>query len=174
MLNVMQIETPYNKAILKKYPEQVVIVLAKESSGRVNPISIGMAMPTSHNSPMMAVSVGLTRYSLNVIREAREFVVAFPSESQAKETLFFGTRSGRNTDKLKDSGIATIAAKKIDCLLLDDAVANFECRLAGEFTAGDHVIFVGEIIAAHVNPDSPDRLYTVAQGYKMSGVSSKS
>jgi flavin reductase (DIM6/NTAB) family NADH-FMN oxidoreductase RutF len=169
----MQIETPFNEAIVKKYPEQVVIVLAKERSGRVNPITLGWTMITSHNPPMMAISVGLTRYSLNVIREAKEFVIAFPSELQKDDTLLFGTTSGRNTDKLKDSGISTIPAKKIDCVLLDDAVANFECSLEGDFVTGDHVIFVGKIIAAHINPDAPGRLYTVAKGYKMAGVSPK-
>ena len=169
----MQIEKQFSEAILKKYPEQVSIVLAKERSGRVNPITLGWTMLTSHNPPMMAFSVGLTRYSLDVIRKAGEFVIAFPSELQSEETLFFGTKSGRDTDKLDVSGVTTVKAKKIDCLLLDDAVANFECRLAGEFTTGDHVIFAGEVVQAHINPDAPGRLYTVAKGYKMSGISIK-
>ena len=169
----MQIDTPFNDAIVKKYPEQVVIVLAKERSGRVNPITLGWTMITSHNPPMMAISVGLTRYSLNVIREAKEFVIAFPSELQSKETLFFGTTSGRDTDKLKEAGVSTIPAKKINCLLLNDAVANFECHLVGDFKTGDHVIFDGQVVTAHVNPVEHGRLYTVAKGYKMAGVSPK-
>ena len=169
----MQMETTFTESIARKYPEQIVIVLAKESSGRVNPITLSWVMPTSHNPPMFAFSVAFTRYSFEVIRKAGEFVIAFPSEFQAKETLLFATSSGRDTDKLKESGIAVIPAKKVDCLMLQDAVANFECRLAGEFTTGDHVIFAGEVIASHVNPDSPDRLYTVAKGYKMSGISIK-
>jgi len=170
----MQIEKQFSEAILKKYPEQVSIVLAKERSGRVNPITLGWTMLTSHQPPMMAFSVGLTRYSLDVIRKAGEFVIAFPSELQSEETLFFGTRSGRDTDKLDMSGAATVPSKKIDCVLLDDAVANFECRLASELITGDHVIFTGEVIQAHINPDAPGRLYTVAKGYKMSGISPKS
>ena len=169
----MQIETNISDAIVKKYPEQVVIVLAKEKSGRVNPITLGWTMITSHKPPMMAFSVGLTRYSLNVIREAGEFVIAFPSELQAEETLLFGTKSGRDTDKLNVSGVSTVPAKETDCLLMDDAVANFECRLAGEFQTGDHVIFAGEIVKAHVNPNAPGRLYTVAKGYKMKGITVK-
>ncbi|MFC1561005.1 flavin reductase family protein [Candidatus Latescibacterota bacterium] len=169
----MQVETTFNEANIKKYPEQVVIVIAKEKSGRVNPVTIGWTMLTSHQPPMMAISVAKTRYSLNIIREAGEFVIAFPSEKQAKETLLFGTKSGRDTDKITLSGISTIPAKKIDCLLLDDAVANFECRLVGEYTTGDHVIFVGEVLLAHVNPVSQGRIYIVGKGYKMSGVSPK-
>ncbi len=90
----MQVETTFNEANLKKYPEQVVIVLAKEKSGRVNLITIGWTMLTSHQPPMMAISVAEKRYSVGVIRGAGEFVIAFPSEKQAKETLLFGTKSG--------------------------------------------------------------------------------
>ena len=167
----MQVETDVTGAILKKYPEQIVILFAKEQSGRVNPITIGWTMITSHHPPMMAISVGITRYSLNIIREAVEFVIAFPSAYQEKETLLFGTKSGSNAHKLKESGVSTSPAKQIDCLLLYDAVANFECSLAGEFISGDHVIFVGNIIKAHINPVAPGRLYTIAKEYKMSGVS---
>jgi flavin reductase (DIM6/NTAB) family NADH-FMN oxidoreductase RutF len=148
----------------------VVIALAKEKSGKVNPITLGWCMLTSHVPPMMALSVGITRYSLEVIRGAGEFVLAFPSELQAESSLVFGTKSGRTQDKIKLSGIRTVPAKHIDCLLLDDAVANFECRLAGEYPTGDHVIFVGEVIAAHVNPKAPGRLFTVAKGYKLKGI----
>ena len=169
----MQVKPPFTEAILKKYPEQVVIVLAREKTGRVNPITIGWFMFTSHEPPMIAFSVGKTRYSLGVIRESGEFVISFPSELQAKETLLFGTKSGRNTYKLDMSGISTVPAQEIDCLLLDDAVANFECRLIGEYTTGDHVIFAGEVVSAHVNPDSPGRIYTVGKGYIMGGVSIK-
>ena len=83
----MQVKTPFNDAIVKKYPEQIVIALAKERSGKVNPITLGWTMLTSHKPPMMAISIGLTRYSLEVIREAGEFVIAFPSKFQAEEAL---------------------------------------------------------------------------------------
>ena len=167
----MQSETLYNKAIGKKYPEQVVIVLAREKSGRVNPITLGWTMLTSHDPPMMAFSVGFRRYSLGVLREAQECVIAFPSELQAEETLLFGTKSGRDTDKMELSGVSTVPAKLVDCVLLEDAVANFECRLNGEFETGDHVIFAGEIVASHINADAPGRLYTLGKGYKMGGLS---
>ncbi|MBN1294414.1 MAG: flavin reductase family protein [Candidatus Latescibacteria bacterium] len=166
----MQVESPFKEAIIRKYPEQVVIVLARDRSGRINPITLGWTMLTSNVPPMMAFSVGIRRYSLEVLRAAKECVIAFPSELQTQETLLFGTKSGRDTDKINDSGISVIQAKQVDCVLIKDAVANFECRLTGEFPTGDHVIFFGEIIVAHVNPHAPGRLYTVGKGYKMSGI----
>ena len=169
----MQEETDFNKAIITKYPEQVAIVLAREKSGRVNPISIGWTMLTSHTPPMMAISVGCGRYSLDVIRAAGEFVIAFPSERQADEVLLFGTKSGRDMNKLDLSGTATVPATQVDCLLLDDAVANFECRLVGEYETGDHVIFVGEVLTAHVNPDAQGRLFNCGKGYVLLGIAVK-
>ncbi len=170
----MQQETPFKKAVIRKYPEQLVIALAKEASGKVNPITIGWTMLTSHEPPMMAISVGTQRYSLEVIRGAGEFVISFPSEFQHDAAYLFGTKSGRDGfDKLAAAGIATVPATKIDCLMLDEAVANFECRLASEHITGDHVVFVGEVLASHVNPDMEDRLYTVASGFRMRGISVK-
>jgi flavin reductase (DIM6/NTAB) family NADH-FMN oxidoreductase RutF len=50
----------------------------------------------------------------------------------------------------------------IDSVLLADAVANFECRVVSEMQTGDHVIFVGQVVASHVNEDaSRKRLYSV-------------
>ena len=166
----MQVAKSFKEAILKKYPEQVVIVLAKEKSGRINPITLGWTMLTSHEPPMMAFSVGLKRYSLKVLRETKECVIAFPSELQGEETLLFGTKSGRDTNKLELSGIKTVPAAVVDCVLLEDAVANFECRLTHELQTGDHVIFAGEKVATYVNPQAPGRLYTVGKGYKMGGL----
>jgi flavin reductase (DIM6/NTAB) family NADH-FMN oxidoreductase RutF len=89
----------------------------------------------------------------------------------AKESLFFGTNSGRDVDKIKQTGTKTEPAKAIDSVLLSDAVANFECQLEAEITTGDHIIFVGRIVASHVNTEPKKRLYTVGKGYKMASVS---
>ncbi|KPJ52716.1 MAG: hypothetical protein AMS16_05985 [Planctomycetes bacterium DG_58] len=169
----MQRKGNYSEAILTKYPEQVVIAMAKDASGKPNPITLGWTMITSGTPPMMAISVGRTRHSLEAIRGAGEFVIAFPSEDMADEALFYGTKSGRDMDKLKEFGAETVPAEKIDCVLLANAVANFECVLRAELTTGDHVIFAGEIVASHVNAQGKRRLYTLGSGYKMGGVSAK-
>ncbi len=158
----MQTETPYNEAIARKYPEQVVIAIAKDAQGKHNPISLGWTMITSGEPPMMAISVGLARHSRAAIREAREFVICFPSSTMAADVLYFGTRSGRDEDKLTAFGAKTQPATKIDSVLLSGAAANFECALESELETGDHVIFVGRVVAAHVNEDpSVARLYNL-------------
>ena len=167
----MQIEASHGKAIARKYPEQVVIAIAKDPQGKYNPITLGWTMITSGQPPMMAISIGHTRYSLQAVRQAKEFVIAFPSSTMAEDALFHGTKSGRDMDKLAECGTKTQPATAIDGVLLADAVANFECKLASELETGDHVLFVGRVVAAHMNEDAKvRRLYTRGTGYEMGGV----
>jgi len=166
----MQKRATFADALATKYPEQVAIAIARDGRGKYNPMTLGWAMQTSHEPPMWAISVGLTRYSLQVIRAAGAFVLAFPSERQENETLLFGTRSGRDVDKLVEAGTRTRPAACIDCVLLEDAVANFECRVVGELPSGDHVIFVGEVLASYVSDTPLNRLYTVGPGHQLAGL----
>jgi flavin reductase (DIM6/NTAB) family NADH-FMN oxidoreductase RutF len=120
---------------------------------------------------MMAIGVAAKHYSVEAIRHSQSFVISFPSADQADAALFFGSRSGRDHDKFAEFDCETGPAKEIDSVLLTDAVANFECILESETIAGDHIIFVGKVIAAHKNPESKKRLYTVGPGHKMGSAS---
>ena len=170
----MQKQAEFGEAIKTKYPEQVVIAIAKDKAGRANPITLGWTMIVSGKPPMMAIAVAKTHYSIETIRHSKCFCLAFPSSEMADATLFFGSKSGRDIDKFAESDAQhgqvhceTEPAKEIDSVLLTDAVANFECTLESETAAGDHIIFVGKIVASHTNVEPKKRLYTVAPGHKL-------
>jgi flavin reductase (DIM6/NTAB) family NADH-FMN oxidoreductase RutF len=169
----MQRTVPFNLAMESRYPEQVCVVIAKDSQGKYNPITVGWFMPTSFKPPLVAISIGKTRYSLEAIRFSKAFVVAFPSESQADDAKLFGTKTGRSVDKLAMTGTALLPATQVDSRLLKDAVANFECRLVSEVETGDHVIFVGEVIASHITENPANRLYTLVKSQHMGGLRQK-
>jgi len=163
----MQKKVKYEQAIKTKYPEQVVIAIAKDRAGKANPITLGWTMIASGEPPMMAIAVAKTHYSIEAITYSECFTIAFPSSEMAEAALFFGSKSGRNIDKFAEFECKTEPAKKIDSVLLSDAVANFECTLESQMVAGDHVIFVGKIVASHTNTEPTKRLYTVGPGHKL-------
>jgi flavin reductase (DIM6/NTAB) family NADH-FMN oxidoreductase RutF len=166
----MQKQVPYSEAKATKYPEPLAIVMAKDREGKVNPIPVGWIMTASNEPPMLAIAVGKTRYSAETITHSRSFTVAYPSEAMQPLVLAFGSASGRDVDKLEEAACATQPALEIDGLLLTDAVANFECELESYMPAGDHMIFVGRVVAAHVTDLPLDRLYTVGPDHTMGGV----
>ena len=163
----MQKQVDYEQAVSTKYPEQIVIAIAKDRNGKANPITLGWTMIVSGTPPMMAIAVASTHYSIECIRYSKCFTIAFPSADMADATLFFGSKSGRDFDKLANSDCKTEPAKQIDSVLLTDAVANFECTLESQTTAGDHIIFVGKVVVSHINIEPKKRLYTIGSGHKM-------
>jgi flavin reductase (DIM6/NTAB) family NADH-FMN oxidoreductase RutF len=166
----MQKQAEYTQAIKTKYPEQIVIAIAKDKTGRANPVTLGWTMIASGTPPMMAIAVARKHYSIETIRHSKNFTLAFPSSDMGDTALFFGSKSGRDIDKLANCDCKTQPAKAIDSLLLSDAVANFECTLESETDAGDHIIFLGRVVASHINKEPKKRLYTVGPGHKLGGV----
>lgn len=167
----MQKQVEYQDAIKTKYPEQVVIAIAKDKAGRANPVTLGWTMLVSGEPPMMAISVYKGHYSIKTIRHSKCFTICYPSSEMADAAFFFGSKSGRDVDKFAEFDCKTEPAKVIDSVLLSDAVANFECTLESETQAGDHIIFVGKIIASHTNTKPKKRLYTIGPGHKLGAVS---
>jgi flavin reductase (DIM6/NTAB) family NADH-FMN oxidoreductase RutF len=167
----MQKQAEYSEAIRTKYPEQVVIAVAKDKEGRANPVTLGWTMIVSGNPPMMAIAVASKHYSIEAITHSKCFTISFPSADMADAALFFGSKSGRDIDKFAEFKCDTEPAKEINSVLLIDAVANFECTLESQMVAGDHVIFVGKVVESHTNTEPTKRLYTVGPGHKLGSVS---
>jgi len=167
----MQKHVEYSDAVKTKYPEQVVIAIAKDRNGKANPVTLGWTMIASGNPAMMAIAVAKTHYSVEAITHSRCFTIAFPSSEMADAALFFGSRSGRKVDKFAEFDCQTEPAREIDSVLLTDAVANFECTLESQVPAGDHMIFIGTVVCSHMNTEPRKRLYTVGPGHKLGAVS---
>jgi flavin reductase (DIM6/NTAB) family NADH-FMN oxidoreductase RutF len=167
----MQKEAEYKDAIKRKYPEQVVIAIAKDRLGKANPITLGWTMIVSGEPPMMAIAVAKSHYSVEAITHSECFTVAYPSSEMADAALFFGSKSGRDADKFAEFECETEPAKEIDSVLLSEAVANFECHLEMQVPAGDHMVFIGTVVCSHVNSVRKKRLYTVGPGHKMGSFS---
>jgi len=82
-------------------------------------IDLGLA------TAMLAVALGTARHTLEAIGHSREFVISFPGEGMAEDTLYYGTVSGRDEDKLavrrartqSDSRLSPmLAARKPQCV----------------------------------------------------------
>ncbi len=163
----------YTEAIARKYPEAISWATCVDEAGRPNAIALGWVMCTSFSPPMLAISVGHTRYSHELIQRTGEFVVVFPSEAMKEATRVVGTKSGRHCDKMAEAGVRLLPGTAVRAPLVDDACANFECKLVGSLRTGDHTIFVGEVLACHVGPPDARRIYTLGPDREFGAVAGK-
>lgn len=155
---------PFKDAVIRKYPEGVVLVSTISNEGKTNVMPAGWFMFTSHHPLMVAVSIGHERYTNQLIKEQGEMVIAFPSFEMAADVIITGSKSGRDHDKLGETGLRLIPAQKVQPYLIAGALANFECIVQSQLETGDHTIFVGEVVACRVEGLPRKRLMNFGMG----------
>lgn len=150
------------ESIYRKFPEWITLISTRDRDGRNNIMPAGWSMFTSHDPPLYAISVGLTRYSHDVIEETGEFVIGIPSKGMGADIRHTGTNYG--PDKMEASSFKLKQANVVKPCLIEGCLANLECRLHSSHLTGDHTIFVGEIVKAHYTGEKGRRLMNFGDG----------
>ncbi len=145
-----------SEAMQQKFPEWIVMVVSRDANGQANVMPAGWGMICSGSPLYVATAIGYTRYTYKCIHETGEFVFSWAGKGQEELVTQTGTSSGSDINKFEEFNIAWSAPAAINVPLLDGAAASLECKLVHEYASGDHAIFVGEVVAAHV-PDEPIR-----------------
>lgn len=137
-------------------PHPTALVTTVSKDGKPNIISVAWIIPTSITPPLLAVSIGKTRYSHKLIEETGEFVVNIPTEELLDKVEYCGSVSGRDENKFEKAGLTPKPAKKVKPPLIEECVANIECKVVDRLPTGDHTLFIGEVQVASVE----DELFT--------------
>ncbi len=135
------------------HPMHTMLISCVGKAGKPNIITLAWVMPTSISPPMVAISVGPSRYSHSLIEETGEFVVNVPTMDILKETFFCGKVSGKTHNKFEEAGLTPIPARKVKPPIIKECIAHLECKLHSHMTTGDHTIFVGEVVEAYADKD---------------------
>lgn len=114
-----------------------------------NIITLDWHTPISFNPFLYAISIGKTRFSLNIIKNSKVFIVNFMPFELKKEVLYCGRNSGEHIDKFKEAGLTKEESEKLDCCRIKEAIAYLECEVVNEIEAGDHIIFIGKVINSY-------------------------
>lgn len=130
-------------------PERISLVIGVDAAGKPNLMPATWFMRTSGKPPLLAVSLRKERYTAGLVLAKKEFVLALPGPGMEKVVSYAGSHTGRKDDKYSSLGLVALPASQIGVPLLDGAAANFECRVVSTHETGDHVIVVGEVVAAH-------------------------
>ena len=124
-------------------------VLVTSRSGDKNNVMVAAwQMPISFKPPLIAVGIGKARYTHKLIEESGEFIVNVPPVEMLNTVWYCGTHSGKNLDKFSLCALNKIKAKKVKAPAIEGCIGFIECRVYSSPSAGDHTIFVGEILSA--------------------------
>ncbi len=99
---------------------------------------------------LVMVAINPLHYSYELISRSNAFAINLLRSDQAELVDWFGKRSGKSVDKLSAT---QYELGKTGVPLLKDCLASIECTVLWTKEAGDHVIVVGNIVAADVKSD---------------------
>ena len=146
-----KINVAFSSAYRLLHPMHTILVSCVGKNGKPNVLPLAWAMPTSREPALIAISVGLNRYSHGLIKETDEFVINIPTVDIIQETLACGRTSGRDHDKFGETGLTPMPARKVKAPIVKECIAHLECKVHSQFKTGDHTVFVGEIVEAYAD-----------------------
>lgn len=152
------------------------ILLTTKSGSHVNTMTIGWGkLGVEWNKPIFIAYVRESRFTRQLLEESGEFTVNVPTDSvDGKILSYCGTRSGRDTDKLRDLNLTLEEPLTVSAPGIRELPLTLECKVLykqpqdldvipaellsrfypEENGARDrHIAFFGEIQAAYLITD---------------------
>jgi len=125
-------------------PRQTVLITSRFGD-KDNVMTADWHTPLSFEPMMYAVSIGKTRYSLELIKKSGVFVVNFMPKEYEKEILYCGRHSGQKIDKFQETKLTKEEAETINCPRIKEALAYLECQVEKAVEVGDHILFIAKV-----------------------------
>jgi 3-hydroxy-9,10-secoandrosta-1,3,5(10)-triene-9,17-dione monooxygenase reductase component len=137
---------------LGRIPSGLFIVTVR-AGARATAFLGSWVQQASFDPPTLVVAVKAGRFAQELLDAGAAFAVNIVPAASGPLLKHFGKGFGPEQDPY--AGIAhTKGSTGVE--VLPDALATLECRTAGRFLAGDHVLFLGQIVDAHMSAATGD------------------
>ncbi len=150
----MKIDGNLGKFYQYSFPMQTVLVTCNDENGKTNVITIAWHTTISKKPPLYGISIAPNRYSHDLIKKNKEFVINFVHFDFVEKAHFCGTHSGRSTDKVDHTNLTLTPAKIVNVPFIKECFAHLECKLVQDITMGDHTLFIGEVVSVYADEDA--------------------
>ena len=124
-----------------------VYVVGVAHGDRRNAFTAAWVMPTSFDPLLLALSLNPLNASAALLHASGAFTVSVLKRRQIEIARRFGTRSGRDSDKL--AGVRWEPGRS-GAPVLSEALAYFDCELTERVAAGDHELIVARVVDGRV------------------------
>ena len=131
-----------------------VVVTVRDNDGNDNALVVAYCGNCSYDPPMVMVGIVPSRHSYHMIKENGSFVVHLLDKSQTKLYECCGSKSGRDSNKLKDYGINLENGKKVNAGVITECPVAIECTVVDSIMTGSHEMFIGKVEYVHAEEES--------------------
>jgi flavin reductase (DIM6/NTAB) family NADH-FMN oxidoreductase RutF len=142
---------------LGQFASGVTVVTTRDSAGRPYGLTVSSFCSVSLEPPLVLVCIDHRSEAHDGFEASQLFGVSVLAEGQEEWSRRFAEGG-----PAKFAG-ATLGGGHHGVALVPGALAHLECRVVSAHEAGDHTIYVGEVLALSVQPGRP--LLYHARGY---------
>lgn len=133
-------------ALFRRLTAGVYVVGAAHRQQR-DAFTAAWVMQVSFDPLLLAVSVNPDNASYALLRDSGGFAINVLRQGQLELARRFGTRSGRDQDKL--AGVSWHPGRT-GAPILGDAAAYFDCTVSEIMRGGDHELVLGRVVDGRI------------------------
>lgn len=133
-----------------------VYIIGARYNDKVNGMTAAWVSQVSFEPVLVMVAVGKQRHSHKMIEKSGIFSINVLDENQIDLAKHFGFKSGRDIDKFADIPHETPSS---GTPVFKDCLAYLDCKVVGSYQAGDHTLFIGEVVSCDIKKDAEPLIY---------------
>lgn len=133
------------------YPAPAVMVSCGDFDGVHNVFTAAWSGNVCTNPAMVYVSIRKERYSYDLIKKSKEFVINLVNKPLTYACDFCGVRSGRDIDKFEHLGLNIIRSKEVKAPSIELSPVCLECRVEQIIPLGSHDMFIARVLCVSVD-----------------------
>lgn len=137
-------------------PVPAVMVSVSDGNGKNNIITVAWAGTICTNPPMLSISVRPERYSYEMIKSTKEFVVNLTTKDLVRACDYCGVTSGRDVDKFEKMKLTPIKLPNVSVPGIKESPVNIECRVKKIEELGSHTMFIADVVGVTVDDEYMD------------------
>ena len=137
-------------------PVPAVMVSVSDGNGKNNIITVAWAGTICTNPPMLSISVRPERYSYEMIKSTKEFVVNLTTKDLVRACDYCGVTSGRDVDKFEKMKLTPIKLPNVSVPGIKESPVNIECRVKKIEELGSHTMFIADVVGVTVDDEDMD------------------
>ena len=138
-----------------------VYVIGVADGGRRNAFTPAWVTQVSFDPLLLALAINPENASYPLLTESGAFALSVLASGQLELARAFGTRSGREVDKL--AGVRWRPAGS-GAPVLEESVAFFDCRVVARHPVGDHELVIGRVVDGAVLEPAAEPMRYVETG----------
>ena len=158
----MPISDDHFKYVMRQWASGVSIV-TMQAGQRRHGLTISGFLSISPEPPLVLISVGQELTSDTLLQASGAYAVNLLRDDQRELSDRFAGRLGE-IDRFE--GLTTHTAAT-GAPILEDCLAWLDCRVVSTQVAGDHTLYIGEVVGAGVNGSTKPLIYWNADYRKL-------